>query len=267
MLVAGGGPAGIGAAVAASRSGARTLLVEQYGIPGGQATAGLVLHFQRWSINGRRVAGGIPWEFAQRISERSLRYNPPGPWNNGWEGIGIPPFDPEHLKYVAERMLVESGVEILYHTFVCGTLRQDGRVIGLLVENKSGRQALLAKVVIDATGDGDVAAFAGAQFEKGDPVDGAMQAMTMCFRVANADYAALSQHPMDASAQEARCAKPCCRPSKRRTATFGGPWIVPVCAANTASTPSGSGGIAPAPKTCRTPRWKAAGWYGFISTG
>ncbi len=60
VLVAGGGPAGIGAAVAASRSGARTLLVEQYGIPGGQATAGLVLHFQRWSINGRRVAGGIP---------------------------------------------------------------------------------------------------------------------------------------------------------------------------------------------------------------
>jgi hypothetical protein len=228
VIVAGGGPAGIGAAAAAARGGAKTLLLEQYGILGGQATAGLVLHFQRWSIHGKRVAGGIPWEFARRITERNLRYNPPGPWNSGWEGIGIPPFDPEHLKYVADRILVESGVEILLHTFVCGVLQQDGKVNGLLVENKSGRQAFLAKIIIDATGDGDVAAFAGAPFEKGSPVDGTMQAMTMCFRVAGADYAGLSQHPMDASAQDATVRAAMLQAIERgELPALGGPWIVP----------------------------------------
>ncbi len=101
--MAGGGPAGVGAAVAAARNGARTLLIEQYGVLGGMATAGLVCHFERWTINDKRIIGGLPWELAMRIAEMNERFNWPGPWNAGFEGAGIPPFDPEHLKYVATR--------------------------------------------------------------------------------------------------------------------------------------------------------------------
>lgn len=227
VIVAGGGPAGIGAAVAAARMGARTLLLEQYGVMGGMATTGLVLHFQRWTINHRRIIGGLAWELATRVGEMNSRFNTPGPWNIGWEGAGIPPFDPEHLKYVADRMTVESGVDVLLHTFVCGVLNSGSRVDGLIVENKSGRQALKGSIVIDATGDGDVAAFAGAPFEKGSPVDGSMQAMTMCFRVANADYAVLSEHPKE-NGQDLVVRRAMLKAIEEGVLpVVGGPWIVP----------------------------------------
>ncbi len=226
-IVAGGGPAGIGAAVAAARNGARTLLVEQYGVLGGMATAGLVLHFQRWTINRRRIIGGLAWELATRVGEMNRKFNTPGPWNTGWEGAGIAPFDPEQLKYVADRMVIESGVDVLLHTFVCGVLKSGRRVDGLVVENKSGRQALMGRVVIDATGDGDVAAFAGAPFEKGSPVDGSMQAMTMCFRVANADYAVLSEHPKE-NGQDLVVRRAMLKAIEEGVLpVIGGPWIVP----------------------------------------
>jgi len=227
VIVAGGGPAGIGAAVAAARQGARTLLVEQYGILGGMATAGLVLHFQRWTIGERRIIGGLAWEMARRIAAMNDRFNAPGPWNLGWEGAGIPPFDPEHLKSVADGMVGESGADVLLHTFVCGVVRSGGRVDGLLIENKSGRQALLGKVIIDATGDGDVAAQAGAPYEKGCPDDGSMQAMTMCFRVANADYAALVQHPTENGADLLVREAMLKAMEDGILPVVGGPWIVP----------------------------------------
>jgi hypothetical protein len=66
-------------------------------ILGGMATAGLVLHLQRWTIGERRIIGGLAWEMARRIAAMNDRFNAPGPWNLGWEGAGIPPFDPEHL--------------------------------------------------------------------------------------------------------------------------------------------------------------------------
>jgi len=227
VIVAGGGPAGIGAAVAAARLGCRTLLVEQYGVLGGMATAGLVLHFQRWTIGGRRIIGGLAWELARRIAAMNDRFNTPGPWNSGWEGAGIPPFDPEHLKLVADSMVLESGAEVLLHTFVCGSIRSGGRVEGLLVENKSGRQALRGKIVVDATGDGDVAAEAGAPFEKGRGDDGSMQAMTMCFRVANANYAALAQHPTENGADLVVREAMLKAMAAGTLPVVGGPWIVP----------------------------------------
>ncbi len=227
VIVAGGGPAGIGAAVAAARLGARTLLVEQYGVLGGMATAGLVLHFQRWTIGGRRIIGGLAWELARRIAAMNDHFNPPGSWNSGWEGAGIPPFDPEHLKCVADSMVLESGAEVLLHTFICGPVLSDGGVEGLVVENKSGRQALRGKIVIDATGDGDVAARAGAPYEKGRGDDGSMQAMTMCFRVANADYEALAQHPTENGADLVVREAMLKAMAAGILPAVGGPWIVP----------------------------------------
>ncbi len=227
VIVAGGGPAGIGAAVAAARNGARTLLLEQYGILGGMATAGLVLHFQRWTSNRRRIIGGITWEMAERLAEMNAHYNKIGSWNTGWEGAGIPPFDPEHLKYVSDRLVVESGAELLLHTFVCGVAKNASHVDGLIVENKSGRQAITGKVIIDATGDGDVATFAGAPYEKGNPVDGSMQAMTMCFRVAGADYAALVSHPRENGQDMVVRTAMLKAIEEGKLPVVGGPWIVP----------------------------------------
>lgn len=172
VIIAGGGPAGIGAAIAAGRNGMKTLLVERYGFLGGIWTAGLVNPF--FDTENK---GGIVLELVNRLKELNA-------WG-GWEGIC---FDYEVIKTVLDDMVTRAGVDILFQSVVAGAVVQDKRVKGVFVQNKSGREAYLAQVVIDCTGDGDVSALAGAEFEIGRKEDGLVQPMTLMFRLGNVSY-------------------------------------------------------------------------------
>ena len=166
VLVVGGGPAGIGAALAAARQGARILLIEQSGAMGGVATTGLMSH---WT--GRTEHIGIYGEILRRAQDSD---NP----------VLI---NPEKLKTVLLDMLDEAGVRWLLYTFASDVIIEDGVIKGVVTESKSGREAILARIVVDATGDGDIAAKAGVPFTKGRGGDGKMQPMTIMFKVAGVD--------------------------------------------------------------------------------
>lgn len=171
VIVAGAGPAGMGAAIAAGRLGAKVLLVEQTHAVGGIATTGLMSH---WTGSTR---GPLYDEMLERAAV-------PGPEEDGSEPALI---NPEKLKLTFLEMLVEAHVDLRLYTFVSGPILEGRRVCGIVTESKNGRQAWRAKVVIDATGDGDVAAKAGAEFVLGRPDDHGMQPATVMFKVAGVD--------------------------------------------------------------------------------
>ncbi len=173
VLVVGGGPAGIGAALASARENLDTMLVEQYGFLGGMWTAGLVN-----PLFDFKNKGGIVREIVDRLRAA-----------NGWKDHHwLDTFDPERMKFLADDMMEETGVSLLYHTFAVDSVVEKDTIKGVIVENKSGRSAILAKIVIDCTGDGDIAARSGAPYEKGRSEDGLMQPMTMMFRLENVDF-------------------------------------------------------------------------------
>lgn len=150
VVVCGGGPGGWIAAVAAARMGARTALVERYGFVGGMATAAFVVPISVFTYNEKLVCGGIPWEFVQRMVEADgARVEHP---------LGNVSHDPECYKLIAQRMLLESGVELHFHAYLTGCVQENGRVTHVIVDTKSGPQALETKYVIDSTGDGDLCA-------------------------------------------------------------------------------------------------------------
>lgn len=165
VLVCGGGPSGLAAAVASARGGARTLLIERFNFLGGMATAGLVTDF----VATEGMNGGIGKELRERMEKL-----------NGMNGLL---FDPETFKYVGQLISEESGVKLLFHTFVESAFVEKNEIKGVFVVNKGGRQLIRSRIVIDATGDGDVAVSAGAPFEKGRQGDGRMQALTLRSRI------------------------------------------------------------------------------------
>jgi ribulose 1,5-bisphosphate synthetase/thiazole synthase len=190
VLVCGGGPAGIGAAIAAARNGANTLLLENLGSLGGVGSNAIMNRLGPFHDQEKMIVGGIPMEILQRLVALKGAIMPrPVIWsretNNRPEYWA--PFDPEILKFVLDRMTEEAGVKILFNARVVGTMVNDGRVSGVFIESKSGREAVRAKIVIDATGDGDVAAWAGAPYEKGRPEDGWTQPITVLYKVHNLD--------------------------------------------------------------------------------
>jgi len=168
VLVVGGGPAGVAAALAAARCGAKTLCLERHGMLGGVWTAGL--------LNPLFDTQGKGWLIAELIARLTAR-QAWKPWK--WTHT----FDVETMKLVLEEMLGEAGAEWWYYSYVADTIVEDGRVRGVVVEGKSGREAVLAKVVIDASGDGDVAARGGAAYELGRATDGLCQPMTLMFEI------------------------------------------------------------------------------------
>ncbi|MGV3652098.1 MAG: FAD-dependent oxidoreductase, partial [Devosia sp.] len=181
VLVVGGGTAGCMAAVAAARAGAKVLLVERYGFLGGTATAAMVGVFCGVYTCGpdathQILVGGLPREVMSRLeaAKAGMKYR---------HRFQV---DHEAFKLVLDQMLIEAGVEILFHTTVCEALVADGQIRGVVVEHKGGREAILAGRVVDASGDGDVAARAGAPFEMGDD-DGRLQAPTMVFYMGQVD--------------------------------------------------------------------------------
>lgn len=168
VLVVGGGPAGIGAALAAARSGARVLVVERHGMLGGVWTAGLLN-----PLFDHLGKGFIVAELVQRLQRA-------GAWRT-WKFSHC--FDVEVMKLELERWCDELGVRYWYHCPVVDAVVTDGRVRGAVVEGKSGRQAVLASVVIDASGDGDFAARAGASYALGRDRDGLCQPTTLMFEI------------------------------------------------------------------------------------
>ncbi|NLF32617.1 MAG: FAD-dependent oxidoreductase [Planctomycetes bacterium] len=180
VLVCGGGPAGFCAALAAARAGARTLLVEQCNCMGGIATAGGHNHlclYTDWG-GGRRVVGGIPFEMVRRVVAAGY-----GVYRGGQID-----FELEGLKLALEQMAAEANLKLLYHTLFSDAIVDGGRIAGAYIQNKSGRQAILAGRVIDCTGDADVAASAGAPWEMGRPGDGAVQPCTLMFTIGGVDW-------------------------------------------------------------------------------
>ncbi len=172
VLIVGGGPAGLAAAIASARAGARTTLVEQFGYLGGTATASLMACINGFrnqvEPDGTQVVRGIAEEIVLALKEMG--------------GLGVSPYpqkayptlpgqleysyaiDTEKFKYVSLKMAMDAGVDLLLHTYFCLPIMAGSAVQGVIAENKSGRQALLARVVVDASGDGDVAARAGVPY-------------------------------------------------------------------------------------------------------
>lgn len=178
VLVCGGGTAGIAAACSAARHGVRVLLVERWPCLGGMATAALVNGWHR-SDRTKVVINGLVEEAAERARSRGWIErvaNFPDAFETHW-------FDPEGMKVVFQDLLDEAGVRTLCYTVVGEPIIREGRIAGVVVQTKQGERAILAAIVIDATGDGDVAAKSGLPFHYGRPEDELVQGMTMMFRL------------------------------------------------------------------------------------
>ena len=221
VVVCGGGPAGIGAAVAAAENGAAVALIERFGFPGGMATAGFVNPMSEFAYNGERVIHGIPWRFAERLVEVG-------------GGLVEEPrcnvsFDPEKYKLVAQRMLREAGVRCYMNTFIADCLMRDGRLDAVVVANKNGLSALRGHYFVDATGDADVAFRAGVPML---PQERPRQPGTLCFVLSGVDTSTermhiihQKNHRFNHQAVFIRDALFARRKAGERVPTFGGPWL------------------------------------------
>jgi len=181
VVVCGGGPGGFPAAIAAARHGAKTILIERYGFMGGLATAGLVAPILGHTAHESNtpIVEGILREVTERM--HALGCAPA--WEEALEEWGIR-FDAEALKVVIDEMCQEAGVELLLHTLVTDVVKDGDSIAAVIVENKSGRRAVVGKVFIDATGDADVAYRAGAPTTHGRAFDSRNQAMGSFFHLA-----------------------------------------------------------------------------------
>jgi hypothetical protein len=214
VLVVGGGPAGLAAALGAANTGADVILAERYGFLGGTATAGLVtpmmsFHNEIRALRatdpaanlrllpsdhgpGKPVIAGVLELFLSQLYDADGAI-PPSPAT----GYTVP-FDPEQYKLVALKLLDDAGVRFLFHALAGGVVG-DGAPDGVVFETKSGPMVIRARTIVDCTGDGDVAAAAGSRFEVGRDEDGLVQPMTLMFRVVEFDrpsFAAYArEHP------------------------------------------------------------------------
>ena len=177
VIVVGGGPAGLAASVAAARNGAKTVLIERYGYLGGMITAGLCPTFMGVD---RRIIRGIFSEILDRLyAEKAAS-----------KESFFTQFDPEILKFISQDLAIKAGVKLLLHSWVVDAITSGSKIDGVIIENKSGRQAVLGKIIIDASGDGDVAVKAGASFNMGGTPE---QTLTMLFRVGGVDMDVLNK--------------------------------------------------------------------------
>ncbi len=167
VIVVGGGMAGIGAGIAAARAGCKTLLLERESSLGGLATIGLV---------------NIPLDFIAGIGAVMMQRlrDVDGEWHRN--------SDPEKHKLVLDRMVIESGCDLLLVSHVVEAIMRGPAVAGVVVESKSGRQAVLGQRIIDCSGDADVASFAGCECMAGRPGDGIAQACSLEFRLGGVDW-------------------------------------------------------------------------------
>lgn len=180
VCVVGGGPGGLTAAWQAAKHGAKTLILEAYGFLGGMATAGYVGPMLGLREQGpgeaRPTAGGMTQEFCESLAAMDAA----PAWADAVERGGVA-FDVEAFKLAADRKCAEYGVDMLLHTWAADVIVEDNRVAAVIVESKSGRQAIVAKCFVDATGDADIVYRAGGACTKGRPADGKPMAMGSTF--------------------------------------------------------------------------------------
>ena len=207
VIVVGGGPAGVAAAVSAARNGSKTMLIERYGHLGGMATGGLVILIPHMSDGSNiQQIQGINQEWLDRLDKQGGALHPSNDELGSAEAGSLNKWslyfscvvngrvrqsvyvEPEILKCVMSDMITESGVELALHCYGARALMQDGRVSGVIFESKSGRMAVQSKIVIDCTGDGDIFASAGADFEMEFGPDLRSSMMALVFRLGNVDY-------------------------------------------------------------------------------
>lgn len=190
VVVCGGGTAGIAAAYCAARHGAKVVLLERWPSLGGMATNALV-NIWHTSDRTKQVIAG----FVQEAVERGGRFVhrmadfPKRPETHEFDSTG--------MRVVFDQMLKDAGVRVLCNLTAVESVVAEGRVSAVLVDTKTGRKAVLGKIFIDATGDGDVAANAGAPFDFGRPSDGGVQGMTMMFRLMGLDAAKVRANPQE----------------------------------------------------------------------
>lgn len=177
VVVIGGGAAGISAAVAASRSGAKTLLLEQRGFAGGTGAFMPIPAFCPYTDGIHIVSQGIAYEILEKVKQQSnIECQIMNKDKLDWVTI-----DTEVYKRVCDDMLTSNNVEILFHTLCTQVICENGNIQGLVIANKNGRNIVKAKAYIDATGDADIVYMAGAPTLKGDEDDPTVQPGTMCF--------------------------------------------------------------------------------------
>ena len=200
LLVVGGGPAGVCAAIAAARLGTQVLLVEEGGFLGGMATRGLVAPFMTcFDARGeKQVIRGIFGEIVDRMVALGGAIHPrevrAGSEFSAWITAGhdhLTPFDAEVLKYVLDTMVREAGVKVLFHASFVAPLMKGKKIVGAVLKTLSGLESVRAGLVVDATGDGHVAAAAGAPFEMGNKETGKIQPATLFCHIDHVDSKAL----------------------------------------------------------------------------
>lgn len=199
VFVMGGGISGSMAAIAASKTGAKTLIVESHGFLGGTLTANGVGPMMTFHAGDKLAIQGFTNELIERL--KRLGKSPGHIFDTVGFTYSVTPFDAEAMKHELELMVTETGGEILYHTMLAGVETENGRITGIKVCNKSGLSDIHASVFIDATGDGDLSAGAGAEYTKGRESDGATQPMTLKMKMYNVDIPKVKEyihsHPED----------------------------------------------------------------------
>ena len=179
VLVVGSGPGGLSAAIAAAREGVDTMLVERYGCFGGNITQAQVGSIAWYRYEKTVEAGGIGVEFESRAKEMGASQKDPE--SEGQSEL----LDADMFKYVADRLVQEAGIIPILHCFTVNVIMEGNTIKGVITESKSGRQAILAKRIIDATGDADIACHAGAPYRKAPR--GELMAVTLSFGCSGVD--------------------------------------------------------------------------------
>jgi hypothetical protein len=196
IVVCGGGPAGINAALAAGRSGAKTLLIERYGFLGGMSTIALVYPWMTFhTTRGKQVIGGIAQEIVSRLQAMNAS---PG---HVRDTVGfvhtITPYHPEVYKVMIFELLREAGVQVMLHSFMDEAKVVGDRIESVQITTKSGRFHIFGKQFVDTTGDGDLALLSGAPVRQGRDNDQRTQPMTMKFRMKGVDLGVVKKYMLD----------------------------------------------------------------------
>lgn len=201
VLVVGGGPGGVCAAIAAARLGVRVMILDSGNCLGGMATKGLIGPFMTCydRYGEEQIIKGLFGEIVDRLVENGWAIDPAKVrWQtpySAWIKAGhdhVTPFEPEGLKYLLDVMVAEAGVKVLYHAFCLDVVKKGNNISKVTVVTKEGLKEISSKIVIDATGDGDVAFKAGVPCDLGNPErDGAIQPTSLFFRIGHVDSAAL----------------------------------------------------------------------------
>lgn len=222
VVVCGGGPAGITAAISASRAGCRTALIERLGFLGGTAAAGLVVPISGFFHQGHQVTGGIAWELVQRLEEVNgacVEYP------KGHVSVHI-----ESYKLMVQRMMQESNVTLFTNSYLSDCIKQNEKVTHVIIQNKNGTEAIAGKTFIDATGDGDLCSLAGVPMLEQSET---LQPLSLCFILEGADTS--TDLLKDCIHHDGRNGMPSCNSEiqsylnqcvkEGRLKQFGGPWF------------------------------------------